>query len=103
MAWLMTAARTARTQPDLFASSSQPDLFGEATAAPAYRPDPEKVRARLIKILAEARAAETPPWGRGRTSLYRTIVPQMTLWLPDEEAAQWRLDFETEMARLDAA
>ncbi len=65
--------------------------------------DPDKVRAQLRRILAEARAAETAPWGRGRTSLYRTIVPQMTLWLPDDEAAQWRFEFETEMARLDAA
>jgi hypothetical protein len=43
------------------------------------------------------------PWDRSRADLYRTIVPQMTLWLPDEEAARWRLDFETEMARFDDA
>jgi hypothetical protein len=38
----------------------QTDLFG-AEPVPAYRPDPEKVRARLHKILAEARAARTLP------------------------------------------
>jgi hypothetical protein len=43
------------------------------------------------------------PWEPTRAGLYRTIVPQMTLSLPDEEAAQWRLDFEAEMARLDEA
>jgi hypothetical protein len=32
--------------------------------------------------------------------LYRTIFPQMTNWLPDEEAAQLRFEFETELARL---
>jgi hypothetical protein len=37
-----------------------------------------------------------------RADLYRTIVLQMTLSLP-EEAAQWRFDFETEMERLETA
>jgi hypothetical protein len=34
-----------------------------------------------------------------RVSLYRTIFPQMTLWLPEDEAAQLRFEFEAEMAR----
>ena len=80
----------------------QPDLFG-AEPVPAYRPDPDKVRARLHKILAEARAAQRFPWGPGRVSLYRTIFPQMTHWLPEEEGAQLRFDFETELRRLEAA
>jgi hypothetical protein len=86
-------------QPDLFAEP-EPDLFADAPPV-AYRPDPDKVRARLNRILSEARAAATLPWDRSRTNLYRTIVPQMTLWLPDEEAAQWRLAFEAEMARFE--
>jgi hypothetical protein len=49
----------------------QADLFG-AAPVPAYRPDPEKVRARLHKILAEARAAQQFPWDPTRVSLYRT-------------------------------
>ena len=32
--------------------------------------------------------------------LYRTIIPQMTNWLPEEEGAQLRFEFETELARL---
>ena len=88
--------------PDFFEAEVQPDLFG-AEPVPAYRPDPDKVRARLHKILAEARAAEKFPWGRGRVSLYRTIFPQMTQFLPEEEAAQLRFAFDTELARLEAA
>src|SRR6202022_3753924 len=65
------------------------------------RPNPDRVRARLHKILAEARAAQTSPWEPARVSLYRTIFPQMTLWLPEDEAAQLRFEFETEMARLE--
>lgn len=89
-------------QSDLFGEEAQPDLFG-AEPAPAYRPDPDKVRRRLEKILAEARAAQKLPWEPTTVSLYRTIFPQMTNWLPDEEAAQLRFEFETELARLEAA
>lgn len=89
-------------QPDLFDDDPQPDLFG-GEAAVAYRPDPDKVRARLHRILAEARAAQTLPWEPGRASLYRTIFPQMSLWLPDDEAAQLRFEFDTEMTRLEEA
>ncbi len=89
-------------QPDFFAAEAQTDLFG-AEAAPAYRPNPDKVRARLHRILAEARAAQRFPWDSSRVSLYRTIFPQMTLFLPEDEAAQLRLDFEAEMTRLQTA
>lgn len=80
----------------------QADLFG-ADPVPAYRPDPEKVRSRLHKILAEARAAKTMPWDTSKLSLYRTIFPQMTNWLPEDEGAQLRFQFEEELARLEAA
>ena len=88
--------------PDLSPLDTQLELF-EAEPAPAYRPDPDKVRARLNRILGEAKSAQSLPWDAARLSLYRTIFPQMTLWLPDDEASQLRLDFETEMTRLLAA
>jgi hypothetical protein len=66
-------------------------------------PDPDKVRARLSKLLAEARAAQRLPWEPTRLSLYRTIFPQLTLWLPTDEGAQLRFEFEMELARLEAA
>jgi hypothetical protein len=93
----------ARPQPDLFAAEPQADLFGASAALPAYRPDPDRVRRRLERIMAEARAAASMPWDRSQLSLYRTIVPQMALFLPDREAEQWRLDFEAELARLEEA
>jgi hypothetical protein len=89
-------------QGDLLRAEEQPDLFGDSRPPP-YRPDPDKVRARLYKILGEARAAHRLPWEPTRTSLYRTIFPQMTLWLPDDEAAQLRFEFEVELVRLEAA
>ncbi len=93
----------ARTDdPDMFATETQSDLFG-AEPTPTYHPDPDKVRARLHKILAEARGAQKLPWEPTRLSLYCTIFPQMTNWLPEDEGAQLRFEFETEIARLEAA
>ena len=90
-------------QQDLFEADEQAELFEPDAAPPAYRPDPDKVRARLHKILAEARAAEKLPWDRDKLLVYRTIFPQMTGWLPEEEAAQLRFEFDAELARLKAA
>jgi hypothetical protein len=91
------AGNTDDTEPEM-----QTDLFG-AEPVPAYRPDPDKVRSRLHKILAEARAAKHLPWEPTTVSLYRTIFPQMTNWLPEEEGAQLRFEFEAELERLKAA
>ena len=89
-------------QPDLFISEKQPGLL-EDQPARAYRPEPDKVRSRLQKILAEARAAQRLPWEPTTVSLYRTIFPQMVLWLPEDEGAQLRFEFEAELVRLEAA
>jgi hypothetical protein len=90
-------------QGDLFQSDEQADLFGEDSPTPEYRADPDTVRQELYKILAEARAAQTMPWDAKHAVVYRTIFPQMTNWLPEEEGAQLRFEFETELARLEAA
>jgi hypothetical protein len=89
-------------QPDLFGAETRTELFDENAAPVLYRGDPDRVRARLHKILAEARAAQTMPWDGNKIRLYQTIFPQMTNWLPDDEAAQLRFEFETELARLAA-
>jgi hypothetical protein len=90
-------------QQDLFAAEDQPELFEPDAAPPAYRPNLDNVRARLHKILAEARAAEELPWNQDQLLVYRTIFPQMAGWLPEEEAAQLTFEFDAEMARLKAA
>lgn len=90
-------------QPDLFQDDDQTDLFGEDSPTLEYRPDPDAVRAELYKILAEARTAQKLPWEPQKVVLYRTIFPQMTNWLPHEEGAQLRFEFENEIRRLEAA
>ena len=90
-------------QPNLFGHQPQPQLFDADNAPPAYRPDFDDVRARLNRILAEARAAERLPWDADKVLMYQTIFPHMAGWLPEEEAAQLRFAFDTEMTRLKAA
>lgn len=89
-------------QGDLF-SADQPNPSDADFETPTYYPDPDEVRAELHKILGEMRAAESMPWDEDRAALYRTIFPQMTGCLPVDEGAQLRFDFETELARLEAA
>ncbi|HWA22896.1 MAG TPA: hypothetical protein VG735_10915 [Caulobacterales bacterium] len=88
------------SQSEMF--ESQPDMFGTETA-PQYRPDPEKVRARLHNLLAEARGANVIPWSRPVLTLYKTIFPEMSRHLPEDEAKQLCFEFEAEIARLEAA
>lgn len=95
----------ARTpQPDLFGSEEpQAELFDAEAAIPAYRPDLDDARARLHRILAEARAAEKLPWDRDKLIVYRAIFPHMADWLPAEEGAQLKFEFAAQLARLKAA
>lgn len=91
-------------QPDLFEDDAQPKWCDpDAAPIPAYRPDLDDVRMRLHRILAEARAAKKIPWDRDKLLVYRAIFPHMAGWLPEEEGAQLRFEFDSEMARLKAA
>jgi hypothetical protein len=90
-------------QRDLFQDDEPADLFGDDSPTPVYRADPDEVRAELHRILLQARLKQKMPWEPSRVSLYRTIFPQMTNWLPEEEAAQLRFEFEMQLTRLEAA
>lgn len=88
------------TQPSLF--NSQADLFG-APPPQTYAPSVEAVRAEVSRVLQEAQSASVMPWPARKAAYWKTVFPQMTNWLPDEEASQLRLAFAEEMRRLDAA
>jgi hypothetical protein len=93
---------TLKNQADLFGSDETGDVADDHQT-PVFHADPEEVRAELLEILAVARAAERLPWDASKVALYRTIFPQMTNWLPEDEGAQLRFQFEEELARLEAA
>jgi hypothetical protein len=76
---------------------SQLELFaGNPVLEPAATP--ERMREYLHELLAEARAAKTMP-----ITADRGLFALLSFWLPEEESTQLRFEFETELARLDAA
>lgn len=87
-------------QPKLY--NGQPDLFG-APSPRSYAPTPEKARAEILKVLDQARTATVMPWPADKVGYWKIVFPQMTNWLPPEEAAQLRFAFEQEIRRLEAA
>jgi len=93
---------TRHGQLDLF-GENQPGSPGVEGTPAVYRADPDEVRAELLAVLAQARAAQSFPWDARRTLYWRTVFPQMTNRLPEDEAARLRFEFETEIRRLEAA
>jgi hypothetical protein len=81
---------------------SQLELFGGEPGS-NNGPGPDQMREFLHSLLAEARSAKIMPWPPLNARLYRTLFPQMSFWLPEDEGAQLRFEFETELARLEAA
>jgi hypothetical protein len=90
-------------QADLFDPAPRPDLFDENRPPVLVRADPEKVRRELLALLAKARAAETMPWPREILRYHQTVFPQMSRWLPENEARQLCLEFAHELERLMSA
>jgi hypothetical protein len=87
--------------------AQQASLFGQGEGrmpAPLQNtlPNPEEVRARLRALLEKARSADKIPWPEREARMWQTVFPNMAKWLPDEEAAQLRLEFEAELKRLAA-
>lgn len=77
----------------------QPDLFG-STPQPLPQPDPEAVRARMTDLLRRLREADVMPLTDKELRLWRTVAPQTTRWLPDEERTALLAEFDAEVARL---
>lgn len=86
-------------QTDLF--GTQGDLFGPPPRR-SYAPSLATVRAEVNKVLDIARTAREMPWTPREVAFWKTVFPQMTNWLPAEEAAQVRSAFLEEMQRLEA-
>lgn len=87
-------------QGDLFKSDPQLSLFSEEAGAVVVRADPDAVRVKLRRVIELARSSSAMPWDARRLRYWRTVVPQMSLWLPEDEAAQMRLAFQVEVERL---
>ena len=90
------------SNPDLFGHSGpQADLFADKPPQPRQIMDfPSEARKRLLKVLAEARAATTLPWSERDTRKWEILFPQMAEWLPGDEADQLCFEFSQELERL---
>jgi len=91
---------TRNTQTDLFGTHG--DLLGPP-AKQSYAPSLATVRAEVHKVLEKARIAKDMPWTPKEVAFWKVVFPQMTNWLPEDEAAQLRFAFMEEIKRLEAA
>lgn len=90
-------------QGDLFPDDRQGSLFEEPAPKPwVFEPDIPKIRGELYAVLDELRRADEMPWDGAKLLYWKTVVPQMSKWLGEEERAQLCFDFEQEIRRLAA-
>lgn len=89
---------------DLFGHIPQHgDLFREPMAlTKPVQHTPETIRARMLEILGEARAADTMPWTPRVIRSHTAMFPYMAEWLDEREGRQLLLDFKAQMDRLKA-
>lgn len=76
--------------------------LGDKPASGAYEPNLDEIREDLHAILEDARRVTAEaPWDE-RTYRYNKVVfPQMSRWLPEEEAAQLCFEFSREIERIE--
>ncbi len=77
---------------------AQLEMFGDHAPAQATTADPDRVRRKLDAFLTEAREAGAHGLPTARRRLIETVVPQMTRWLPEDEAARVRQAFGDALA-----
>jgi len=90
---------------DLFGHAApQADLFADEAPQPRKVIDfTSEARRRLLKVLAEARAADSLPWSEREAGKWEILFPQMAEWLPGDEANQLCFEFAQELERLRKA
>lgn len=79
---------------------TQFELFQRSERATSATPSVDKVRARIDAVLAQLESADALPWTESELQHWSVVLPQMTNWLPPEEAEIARSRFHTELGRL---
>ena len=89
-------------------SPGQHSLFGDGEdripnpPRPSHEPDLGEVREDLAAMLDEARRVTADSLWDERTYRYNKIVfPQMSRWLPEDEAQQLCFEFSRELERIE--
>ena len=87
--------------------NAQFSLFDEGGMKPPRRssaPDMDAIRHRLARLLDTLRAAEREmPLSEHDLRMWQTVLPNMTKWLPEDEAQHIRSSFAAEMERFAAS
>jgi hypothetical protein len=80
---------------------SQLDMFGSSPRSLPKLPTAADVRPELIEVLDRLRNSETMPLSPKDLRFWRTVFPQMSRWLPDDERSAICAAFAVELARLE--
>jgi len=80
---------------------SQLDMFGPPPKPAPRLPTAEDVRPELIEVLDRLRGSETMPLSPKDVRFWRTVFPQMSRWLPDDERVAMCAAFAAELSRLE--
>ena len=83
-------------QSEMFAGPEAP------RAAGPIKHTPDTIRAEMLRLLAEARAAATVPWPARELQSHRAMFPYMAEWLKGGEGDQLLMEFRAELDRLGA-
>ncbi|MDP3656693.1 MAG: hypothetical protein Q8R45_07000 [Brevundimonas sp.] len=80
---------------------SQFEMFAPTAQPVSTVPSADQVRARLESLMRTLRQADTLPLTEKQLRFWRTVVPQMTNWLPAEEKAAVCAEFDAHLIRLE--
>ena len=76
--------------------------LGDKTGAATYEPNLDEIREDLQAMLDSARQVTGDALWDDRTYRYNKVVfPQMSRWLPEEEAAQLCFEFARQIERIE--
>ncbi len=81
-----------RGQGELFAKQKVPRRSEHVT--------PDEVRAKMLQMLDQLKASDEMPWPERTARINEVIFPQMSRWLPEDEAEQLCLEFRREYERV---
>ncbi|WP_176695992.1 hypothetical protein [Phenylobacterium immobile] len=81
---------------------SQLDMFGSLPKPAQTLPTADSVRPELTALLTRLRVSETMPLSPKDLRFWRTVFPQMSRWLPEDERNAMCASFVAELARLES-
>lgn len=79
---------------------SQFEMFAPTAQPVSTVPDADQVRARLDSLMRTLRQSDDLPLTEKQLRFWRTVVPQMTNWLPAEEKTAICAEFDAQIVRL---